>query len=279
MEISESSIPWIYISVVVYVKFFTHTMPSQKSLGKRRQSTLPSQSGTPVPSQSGPSVSSQSGPVTPYWLGGLYAAHWPTWDVNSKRANIVSKLKYITEVRYRTGDFATAHQAFPLYITEPAGGSTSTTTRIYIPKRYKPILRLLNAKMAWHILCLTFGAPRKSKNTLPLDYRVSMRRYQVWIDGARRNIIYCDSIRESFFRWIEEVHYGKQDARGIIPKPPKMDSSKRCNMIENWMMHELFVKAHVRHEIRLWVKENRRRWDKIQDVFDLGWYSFLYYIH
>ena len=217
--------------------------------------------------------------MSPYQLGGLYNTHWPTWDVNSKRADIVSRLKSITEVRYRTGDYAKAHHAFPLYISEPAGASTTTTTRIYIPTHYKPILRLLNAKMAWHILCLTFGTPRKAKNTTRLAHKVAMRRYEVWIDGARRNLLYCDSIRESFFRWIEKVYYGRQDARGIIPKPSKMDNSKRCVEIENWMMHELLVKAHVKHEIRLWRHNNKKTWANVHDVFDLSSYLFPYYIH
>ena len=132
-------------------------MPSQKSLEKQRQLSP-----------------SQSASMSPYQLGGLYNTHWPTWDVNSKQADIVSRLKFITEVQYQTGDYAKAHFAFPLYISELAGASTTTTTHIYIPICYKPILRLLNAKMAWYILCLTFGTPQKAKNTTHLAHKVAM---------------------------------------------------------------------------------------------------------
>lgn len=209
---------------------------------------------------------------SPYQLGGLYKTHWPEWDVNSKAEHVTASFDWTMSVRYRTGEYSPSHKGYPIYITEHANSSSATTTtRIYVPARYRPILRLLNAKMAWHMISFTVGSPKVNKDHTEKD-AVAKRRYEVWMDGVRRNIIYCGSIREAFFEWIEIEYYGGKEATGLVPKPLPMDGTKRCIDIESWMMHELVVGHHVRPEILLWgsTPENVQRWQAIGNVFDLG---------
>lgn len=219
-------------------------------------------------------------PTSPYKLSGLYEKHFPEWNIDSKQAEVVDRLQWAINVRYKVGEYSKTHKGFPIYIKGDGRASASalSTTRIYIPARYRPILRLLNSKMAWHKVCLTIPAPQKPKDP-NMDYNIiethalQTRRHSVWRDGARRNIIYCSSVRESFFEWVEQEYYGGKDATGLVPRQSPMDGSKRCIEIENWMMHELVAKTHILSEIRLWSSlrsSNQDRWRKIRDVFDLG---------
>ena len=116
-----------------------------------------------------------------------------------------------------------------------ASASASSTTQIYIPARYCPILHLLNSKMVWHKVCLTIPAPQKPKD-LHMDYNIIESHalhtchYTVWRDGAHRNFIYCSLVRESFFEWVEQGYYSGKDATGLVPRQSPMDGSKQCKL-------------------------------------------------
>jgi hypothetical protein len=103
----------------------------------------------------------------------LYEAHFPRWDIYSKEEEVRAEWEWITTVRYKTGDFASKLGAFPIYMTERANTNKSlTVTRIYIPARYRPILRLLNFKQVWDMFCLSMPGPKKAKSVSQGAYSV-----------------------------------------------------------------------------------------------------------
>jgi hypothetical protein len=212
----------------------------------------------------------------PYTAGGLFSTHWPLWDIYNKEAAIISEWEWILSVRFRVGDYDEKFDAYPVKITEHANSSSATTiTRIYIPAKYRPILRLLQSKLCWHQIALTMPEPllkAKANINEQTAYAHQKRRYEVFIDGARRNIIYCNSIRQSFFYWIEDNYYGGSDATGKLPKVKPMSREHRCLMFENWMMHELLIKGHIQTQIQFHMadRKQRKEWKSVLDVFNLG---------
>ena len=213
-----------------------------------------------------------------YKAGGLFATHWPRWDIHSKAPEVVDQWEWIQSVHFKTGDYNDMLDAFPVMVTEHSNTSmATTTTRIYIPTQYRPILRLLNCKMAWHQVALTMPQPMLKHNAdeeQRLTHKIHLTHYEVWTDGAMRNIIYLNSIRESFFAWVEKQFYRNKNATGKLPNVKKMSRDKRCVMLENWMMHELVIQAHVPNQINPFMadKSNRRKWRAMTDVFELGEY-------
>jgi hypothetical protein len=209
----------------------------------------------------------------------LYHGHYPLWDIYSKEEEVRDHWEWITTVRYKTGDYATKLGAFPIYMTERANTNKSlTVTRIYIPSRYRPMLRLLNFKQAWHMFCLTMAEPRKPKPSVKevIPYQELARRYEVWIDGARRNIIYCDSIRNSFFEWVEKTYYGGSSAVDIEPRVKPMNDNQSCNLLENWFVHEIVINAHIPAGVNQWLtdKQNKKYLVRLKNVFNLGMTDF-----
>jgi len=218
--------------------------------------------------------------VFAYKPGSLFEEHFPLWDMYSKEEEVVAQWKWITTVRYKTGDYVPAFGAYPVSITEHANtGKPVTLTRIYVPSRYRPMLRLLNFKQAWHSFCLTMPAPKKLKksNQGEVLHQERQHRYEVWIDGNKRNIIYCDSIRNEFFRWIEGRYYGGSDAKGIKPRVNTMDDNQSCHLIENWLVHEILIQSHVPSRINLWMplRSNAKRLKRLRSVFELGVADFV----
>jgi hypothetical protein len=214
-----------------------------------------------------------------YQPSALYKDHYPLWDIYSKEEAIRTQWDWITTVRYKTGDYASKLGAFPIYMTERANTKKSlTVARIYIPSRYRPMLRLLNFKQAWHMFCLSMREPRKPKPSVKevIPYVELARRFEVWIDGARRNIIYCDSIRNAFFGWIEDTYYGRSSAIDVEPRVKTMADDQHCNILENWFVHEIVIKSHIPAGINLWLcdKKNKRLIKGLQNVFDLGMMGF-----
>jgi hypothetical protein len=94
----------------------------------------------------------------------------------------------------------------------------------------------------------------------------------VWIDGARRNIIYCDSIRNTFFGWIEETYYGGTSAIDVEPCVKNMGDDQHCNILENWFVHEIVIRSHIPPGINGWLSEkpNKKLLRRLRNVFDLG---------
>ncbi|KIM74589.1 hypothetical protein PILCRDRAFT_92537 [Piloderma croceum F 1598] len=215
-----------------------------------------------------------------YVPGGLVETHWPIWDIHSRETRVVDTLDWIQNVRYKVGDYDTKLDAFPVSFTKYANTTTATTTtRIYIPAIYRPIFRLLQSKLCWHQIAYSMPAPilkRKASNNEYTDFLVRKARYEVWHDGAMHNIIYCNSIRESFFHWIEDTYYRGNSAIGKRPGGTKMSRGRRCILIENWMMHELLIMAHTNMGVKIWMcdKDNVRLWDGTRDVFSLNWDKF-----
>lgn len=214
-----------------------------------------------------------------YQLGGLYEAHFPRWNIYSNDEAIVDQWEWITNVRYKTGEYVPRLGAYPIYMTEHANTNKSlTVTRIYIPARYRPLLRLLNFKQAWLIYSLSMPEPRKPKK--PIDgvtpHGEVKRRYEVWFDGLRRNIIYCDSIRNSFFEWIEETYYKGSNATDIEPRVKSMEDNKSCNLLENWFLHEVVIQSHIPSAIHYWNsdKKNKKFIRDLRDVLNIGMAGF-----
>jgi hypothetical protein len=207
----------------------------------------------------------------------LYLAHWPQWDIHSKVSEVVENWEWIISVRYKVGDYDDARDAYPVYITANANTTNAlTTTRILVPAKYRPILRLLNAKMAFQLVCLGFRPNSKRLPAEGEDMEIWRRqcdfRHEVWDDGVKRNIVYLNSIRESFFNWVEDNYYGGLDATGRQPTTKKMDRKPRCILLETWLMHELLAKSHVPSDIYSWLhqEKNRKAWMRVKDVFKLG---------
>jgi hypothetical protein len=219
-----------------------------------------------------------SAPQLPYNPFALFESHWPKWDIYAKEPGVVTQWEWIQSVRLKTGDYNKKLDAFPIMITEHANSNmATTTTRIYVPAHYRPILRLLNSKMAWHQVALTMPMPmlkRRATSTELLVHKMKMTRYEVWIDGAMRNIIYCNSIRESFFDWIEQKYYMNRNATGKLPTAKRMSRVHRCNLLETWLMLELIVQGHVLSEINHYFAEDecKAAWNEVTDVFELGAY-------
>jgi hypothetical protein len=214
---------------------------------------------------------------TAYVPGGLVANHWPKWDVHAKTIEVVNNWAWIQGVRYKVGEYDTKMDAFPVSITEYANSTVATTsTRIYIPARYRPIFRLLQAKISWHQIAYSMPAPlvkngKKTGDALREEIRRKYR-YEVWIDGTMRNIIYCNSIRDSFFHWIEDTYYRGANATGIRPSVQKMSREPRCWILENWLMHEFIILGHTDLDVTIWKSDPTRveRWDNIKNVFNLS---------
>jgi hypothetical protein len=209
----------------------------------------------------------------------LYEAHFPRWDLYSKEEEVRAQWEWITTVRYKTGDFASKLGAFPIYMTERANTNKSLpVTRIYIPARFRPMLRLLNFKQAWHMYCLSMPEPTKPKASVKehIPYLELARRFEVWIDGARRNIIYCDSIRNAFFEWIEDTYYGGTSAIDVEPRVKNMGDDQQCNILENWFVHEIVIQSHIPPGVNAWLSEksNRKFIRRLKNVIDLGMTGF-----
>jgi hypothetical protein len=157
----------------------------------------------------------------------------------------------------------------------------TTTTRIYIPAIYRPIFRLLQAKTCWLQIAFSMPPPIAKKNA-PHAERLTLRaRYEVWHDGAMRNLIYYNSIRESFFHWIEITYYRGRLATGKHLAVKKMVRARRCTLIETWMMHELLINKHDEASINTWMsnENNADFWNRTGDVFRLGEHVRPHYRH
>jgi hypothetical protein len=192
---------------------------------------------------------------------------------------IVDNWEWITTVRYKTGEYTSRLGAFPIYMTEHVNTNKSlTVTRIYIPSCYQPMLQLLNFKQAWHMYCLSMPEPRKPGKLVEalIHYQELASCYEVWVDGMRRNIIYCDSIRNSFFAWIEDTYYDGLSAVDIELRVKSMDNNESCKLLENWFVHEIVIQSHIPSGINLWLgnKENRKFLSRIKNVFNLGMAGF-----
>jgi hypothetical protein len=125
--------------------------------------------------------------------------------------------------------------------------------------------------------CLSMPEPRKpGKSVESIHYQELASRYEVWADGMRRNIIYCDSIRNSFFAWIEDTYYDGSSAVDIEPRVKSMDNNESCKLLENWFVHEIVIQSHIPSGINLWLseKENRKFLSRIKNVFNLGMAGF-----
>ena len=213
-----------------------------------------------------------------YVAGDLVRKHWPTWDIHAKVTEVVENWHWIQNVRYKVDDYDTKLDAFRVDFTEYSNTTTATTTtRIYIPAIYRPIFRLLQSKLCWHQIACSIPEPTLKRNASEneyTDFLVRKGRYEVWRDGAMRNIIYCNSIREGFFHWIEDTYYSGNSATGILPSETKMSRDERCLLIENWMMHELLIRGHTDTEVNVWMsdKRNVKLWEKTGDVFGLSEY-------
>jgi len=227
-----------------------------------------------------PPKNSKKPAPTGYVPGGLIATHWPKWDVHAKATEVVNNWKWIQTVRYKVGPYDTKMDAFPVRITEYSNSKVATTTtRIYIPAIYRPIFRLLQAKIGWHQIAYSMPAPsvKRGENATDADRAEEMirkSRYEVWNDGTMRNIIYCNSIRESFFEWIEKTYYRGANATGKSPSTQKMSREPRCWMLENWLMHEFIIKGHTDLAVNSWKSDSSevKKWAKIENVFELGEY-------
>jgi len=220
----------------------------------------------------------KAAPKPKYVAGGLVKDHWPVWDIHANLTEVVENWNWIQTVRYKVGDYDTKLDAFPVSFTEYANTTmATTTTRIYIPAKYRPIFRLLQSKLSWHQIAHSMPAPipkGKASYEESTDILLRRARYEVWHDGAMRNIIYCNSIRESFFHWIEDTYYRGQSAIGKRPGVAKMSRDHDCMLIENWMMHELLILGHTDMQIKFWMsdKHNVALWNRTGDVFRLGEY-------
>jgi hypothetical protein len=215
-------------------------------------------------------------PKPKYVPGGLVEDHWPLWDIHAKLTEVVNSWEWIQNVRYKVGDYDTKLDAYPVSFTEYANTTTATTTtRIYIPARYRPIFRLLQSKLCWHQLAYSMPAPVLKRNASYnecMEFALRKARYEVWYDGAMRNIIYCNSIRESFFHWIEGKYYQGRSAIGKHPDGTKMSRQHKCILIENWMMHELLIMEHTDIGVKIWMSDesNVDLWNRTRDVFRLS---------
>jgi hypothetical protein len=156
-----------------------------------------------------------------YNAGGLFATHWPTWDIYSKAAEVVDQWDWIQSVHFKTGDYNDMLDTFPVMVIEHANSSmVTTTTHIYIPTQYHPIICLLNCKMAWHQVALTMPQLMLKHNAdeeQHLTHKIHLTHYKVWADGAMQNIIYLNSIRKSFVAWIKKWFYRNKNVTGKLP--------------------------------------------------------------
>src|SRR5882762_8113110 len=215
-----------------------------------------------------------------YKAGGLFATHWPTWDIHSKAAEVVDQWDWIQSVHFKTGDYNDKLDAFPVMVTKHANSNMATmTTHIYSYKILS-ILHHLNCKMVWHQVALTMPQPMLKHNAdeeQRLTHKMHLTHYEVWTDGAMRNIIYLNSIHESFFEWIEKQFYRNKNATGKLLNMKKMGRDKHCVMLKNWMMHELVIQVHVPNQLDPFMadKLNRKKWRAMTDIFKLGEYIYL----
>jgi hypothetical protein len=217
---------------------------------------------------------------TRYILNSLLQAHWPYWDIQSHAEGISESIQNKRDKRGKCGEYLSDYRAFPIYVAKNAHrGQVDWKTRAFVPAVYRPILRLLNCRINWHVMSLEIqpslklvGLSSNAKNQTD-----AQKTYAEYVDGHTRNLIYHHSVRKEFFRWLDDTYYKGIKATGRIPTMKPM-VPQRCELLETWMFIELFIHAHDEKSIAAF-KNNptSKPQRKIKDIFRTGIISFQTY--
>lgn len=215
--------------------------------------------------------------------------------IETKRQSDKDALEAMGQERVKCGEYVPQFDAYPILYARDAGPSLGWKTRAYCPSIYRPMIRLLNCRIAWTILALepkpalnefkiskgSKGSNKRSQDAETIeDEMMSIAEpdpqykrvlYALYRDGLLRNLFYATKVRHEFFAWLDKTYYKNKKGTGKLPASKPL-LPKRCDVLETWMQIELLSNSHDRDSVLSWVldRDKVKKWNSVNDVFDLG---------
>jgi len=182
---------------------------------------------------------------------------WSCWPVD-----------WIQSVHFKAGITMTSWTPFLCGHWACKQQHATMTTHIYIPVQYRPILCLLNSKMAWHqshSLCLA-DAQHNADEEQCLTHKCTL--HTTHLDWWRDVKHHLPELNPWVIFWMDwEAVLSHTNATGKLLNVKKMSRDKHCVMLKNWMMHELVIQVHVPNQLDPFMadKLNRKKWRAMTD--------------
>lgn len=240
---------------------------------------------------------------------------WPLCELEgSRRQAEKDLLAAIKQERVKCGAYNADYQAYEILFAKGNGsGRINWKTRGHCPAAYRPILRLLNCRIAWSLIAFevkipadllgndkgkgrgkgkgkkaVIRTPSPMSDTLeeelrqlddPINPALVKERYALWRDGHLRNIFYHTLVRRKFFTWLEKSYYNGKSAAGKRPVTVPM-APLRCDILEAWLKIELFIGCHNHDSIVAFKveKAKMKMWNNLVDIFACGTSIYLHYL-